>query len=144
MVDWKKDTWIYVLIAAILVIIGLFTPIAASNGDAYLWWSSSILYYVDPDIWFGAGAATLWTFGLAAFSAALLLWYGIHNMKGMEFKWDWLVYLLVGIFLIIGPILMLVYDETPGFDPFIGPIFVLLGGIVAVLTFVVEKFLGSE
>ena len=144
MVDFKKDTWIYILIAAILIIIGLFSPILASDGDAYVWWGASITYFPDPDIWFGAGAATLWTFGMAAFSAALLLWYGLHNMKGMEFKWDWLVYAVVGIILIIFPILMLVYDEPPtGFDPFIGPIFVLIGGIIVVVAFILEKFLGE-
>ncbi len=144
MVDFKKDTWIYILIAAVLAIISLFTPIISSDSDAYMWWSGAITYYVDPDIWYGFGTATIWTLGMTAFGAALLLWYGIHNMKGMEFKWDWLVYLIVGILLIIMPILMLVYDFESDMTIGFAPIGILLAGIIAVVAFVLEKFVGRE
>jgi len=144
LVDFKKDTWIYILIAAVLAIISLFTPIISSDGDAYMWWSGAITYYVDPDLWIGLGTATIWTLGMTAFGAALLLWYGIHNMKGMEFKWDWLVYLIVGIVLIIMPILMLVYDFESGMTVGFAPIGILLAGIIAVVAFVLEKFIGRE
>ena len=147
MVDFKKDTWLYILIAAVLLIIALFTPVAsdkAAGVTTQAWWGGIITYLSGggTDLWVGGGAATIWTFGFAAFSLALLLFYGIHNMKGMEFKWDWLVYIIVGIVLIIFPILMFVFDSeglTVGF----APIGVLLAGVLCVVAFVFEKFLGE-
>jgi peptidoglycan/LPS O-acetylase OafA/YrhL len=147
MVDFKKDTWIYVLIAAVLAIISLFVPVGSEDlgggVTAQYWWSGILSYYSGggTDMWMGGQAATLWTFGLTAFCAALLLFYGIHNMKGMEFKWDWLVYLLVGIVLIIFPILMWVYDGDPDVMTGFAPIGVLLAGIVAIIAFLFEKVL---
>lgn len=148
MVDFKKDTWIYILIAAIIVIIALFTPVASDEtaGISFQYWWSGIITYVDGGpydaVWMGGNTATLWTMGVAAFGAAILLFYGLHNMKGMEFKWDWLAYLLVGIALIIFPILMFVYDSDPDLMTGFGPIGVLIGGIIAVIAFVLEKFVG--
>ena len=141
MVDFKKDTWIYVLIAAILALISIFTPMGTLKvGDSSVWWWIAITYNADLDPeWNGFGAASLWTLVLTSMAIALLLWYGIHNMKGMEFKWDWLVYILIGLALLIMPILMLVFDledYTVGF----GPIGIILAGVVCILVFVLEKF----
>ncbi|MFX0082146.1 MAG: hypothetical protein ACFE94_10380 [Candidatus Hodarchaeota archaeon] len=144
MVDFKKDTWIYILIAAILAIIALFTPVSSDEVAGITtqnWWSGIISYVSGGgfDDWMGGGTATLWTFGITAFSTALLLFYGLHSWRGMEFKWDWLVYVLVGIALIIFPILMLVYDAeglTVGF----APIGVLIAGIICIIAFIFEKF----
>ena len=144
-----KDTWIYVLAAGILTIIGLSTP--SGSGDAfggtlYVWWSSGVGYLAGGgnDLWYGGNAATLWTFGIAAFCAGLLLFYGIHRFRGMDFKWDWLVYLLVGIALIIFPILMLVYDSVSGAIVGFGPIGVLIAGVLSIIAFVMDKFLGER
>ncbi|MFW9942602.1 MAG: hypothetical protein ACFFFT_16300 [Candidatus Thorarchaeota archaeon] len=147
MVDFKKDTWIYVIIAAILALISLFTPVASDGDTQYFF--SGFLTYNDPD-WFGFGAATIWTLAITSMSIALLLFYGIHNMKGMEFKWDWLVYLLCGIAMIIFPILMFVYDleftfvTTFKLDVGFGGIGILIAGIIAVAAFVLEKIVGRE
>jgi len=147
LVDFKKDTWIYVLIAAILALICLFVPIASDSFmgmDYSIWWSGAIQYSADADPeWFGSGAATIWTLALTSMAIALLLWYGIHNMKGMEFKWDWLVFALIGIALIILPILMLVYDYDL-LDIGFAPIGILLSGIICIGVVVLEKFVGRE
>lgn len=147
MVDFKKDTWLYILIAVVLLIIALFTPVASDTAGGVTiqyWWGGVITYLSGggTDMWVGTNAATLWTFGFAAFAAALLLFYGLHNMKGMEFKWDWLAYIITGIVLIIFPILMFVYDSeglTVGF----APIGVLIAGVLCVVAFVLEKFVGE-
>jgi hypothetical protein len=145
LVDFKKDTWIYVLIAAILALISIFTPMGTlKTGDSSVWWWIAITYNADLDPeWNGYGAATLWTLVLTSMAIALLLWYGIHNMKGMEFKWDWLVYALSGIALIILPILMLVYDYDL-LDIGFAPIGILLSGIICIGAVVLEKFIGRE
>ena len=145
MVDFKKDTWIYVLIAAILALISIFTPMGTLKvGDSSVWWWIAITYNADLDPeWNGFGAASLWTLVLTSMAIALLLWYGIHNMKGMEFKWDWLVFALIGIALIILPILMLVYDYDL-LDIGFAPIGILLSGIICIGVVVLEKFVGRE
>ncbi|MFX0164909.1 MAG: hypothetical protein ACFE9V_06270 [Candidatus Hodarchaeota archaeon] len=64
----------------------------------------------------------------------------------MDFKWDWLVYALVGIALIIFPILYIVFDSeniamgetTIGF----APIGILISGIICIVAFIFEKFVG--
>ena len=143
MVDFKKDTWIYVLIAAILALICLFVPIASDSFmgmDYSIWWSGAIQYSADADPeWFGSGAATIWTLGFTCMSIATLLIFGILSMKGTEFKWDWLIYVLIGIGLIIFPILQMVYDledATIGF----APIGILISGILCVAAFAIDKF----
>ncbi len=154
MVDFKKDTWIYILIAAILALISIFTPVAAVDTDKiYLFFGGMISYSADKLVnpateWYGFGTATIWTLAITCMSIALLLWYGIHNMKGMEFKWDWLVYVLIGILLIIFPILMLVFDlDHPVYgtlDIGFAPIGILISGIICIAAFVLEKFVGRE
>ena len=153
MVDFKKDTWLYILIAAIIAIIALLTPAAVYDTDKiYFFFSGTITYSADELMaqavgttgeWYGTGTATIWTLAIASMSIALLLWYGIHNMKGMEFKWDWLVYALIGIALIILPILMMVYDlEQQGIelDVSFAPILLLISGIIVIAATVIEKF----
>ena len=148
MVDFKKDTWLYALIAAILALISIFTPVASIDGETHLFFGGVLSYNADLDpTWQGYGAATVWTLALTSMCIALLLFYGIHSMKGMEFKWDWLVYLLCGIVMIIFPILMLVYDLEIGpvtLDVGFGGIGILIAGIIAVVAFVMDKFLGGE
>ncbi|MFX0002833.1 MAG: hypothetical protein ACFFAA_00980 [Promethearchaeota archaeon] len=153
-IDFKKDTWIYILIAAVLALISIFTPLGTFDTyfgspvpDKIFWWTSLIMYNAGQDpSWFGQGVATVWTLGITCMSFAILLVYGIHNMKGMDFKWGWLVYALVGIALIIFPILMIVFDsETIGLgEVTIGfaPIGILISGIICIVAFIFEKFVG--
>jgi len=156
LVDWKKDTWMYMLIAAILALISIFTPVASTDDfmgfglDGLYWWSGAITQlsedmgpYGDAGDWFGSNNATIWTLGITCMSIVALLFYGLHGMKGMEFKWDWLVVLLVGIALIVFPILMFVYDSTADTTPHFAPIGILISGIICVVVFVLEKFMGD-
>ncbi len=153
MVDWKKDTWMYVLIAAILALISIFTPVASTD-DALIWWTGQISQFTkdimygpytifESGEWFGFNTATIWTLGITCMSIAILLFYGLHGMKGMEFKWDWLVVLLVGIALIVMPILMFVYDSTADTTVGFAPIGILISGIICVVVFILEKFMGD-
>ncbi|MFX1344489.1 MAG: hypothetical protein ACFFBC_06385 [Promethearchaeota archaeon] len=149
MVDFKKDTWIYVLIAAILALISIFTPSGTAPGDISIWWSAMIGYNADLDpSWVGDGAATIWTLSFTSMAIATLLIFGILSMKGTEFKWDWLIYLLIGIGLIIFPILMMVFDldtATLGeVDIGFAPIGILIAGILCVAAFAIDKFVGGE
>jgi len=145
LVDLKKDTWIYILIAAILALISLFTPLGTNAADSLIWWSGQITHNADLDPeWMGAGAATIWTLAITSMSIAALLFYGIHNMKGKEFKWDWLFYGLIGIALFIMPILMLVFDYDTAMmgeiDIGFAPIGILIAGIICIVAFIFEKF----
>ncbi|MFX1311176.1 MAG: hypothetical protein ACFFHD_01005 [Promethearchaeota archaeon] len=152
MVDFKKDTWIYILIAAILALISIFTPIASYETDTQYFFGGVLAYNADADpSWMGYGAATIWTLALTSMSIALLLFYGIHNMKGMEFKWDWLVYALCGIVMFIFPILMMVFDleYTYGtieykLDVGFAPIGILISGIISIAVFALEKFVSGR
>ncbi|MFX0002832.1 MAG: hypothetical protein ACFFAA_00975 [Promethearchaeota archaeon] len=151
-IDFKKDTWIYILIAVVLALISIFTPLGTTN-DSYqgfppgttIWWTSLITYTPETTIWWGTGDASVWTLGITCMSIAILLFYGIHNMKGMDFKWGWLVYVLVGIALIIFPILMMVFSTIIGFEPItigFAPIGILISGIICIVAFIFEKFVG--
>ncbi|MHA2266499.1 MAG: hypothetical protein ACXAB8_01740 [Promethearchaeota archaeon] len=147
-IDFKKDTWIYILIAVVLAPLGTSdTYFGVSQPDYTIWWTSLIMYNAGQDpSWSGDRLATVWTLGITCMSIAILLFYGIHNMKGMDFKWDWLVYALVGIALIVFPILMIVLDtETIGMgEATIGfaPIGILSSGIICIIAFIFEKFIG--
>ena len=79
-IDFKKDTWIYILIAAVLALISIFTPLGTTDADfrgyppdTILWWLSLISYRADQDPpWFGSRAATIWTLGITCMSIAIL------------------------------------------------------------------------
>ena len=116
------------------------------NGGIHYWWSGSIMYITQSGGgveagWYGSGAATFWTFGISCMSGTLLLFYGIHSWKGMKFKWDWLVYALIGIVLIIFPILMFVYDFQSGVVVGFAPIGILIAGILCIGAFILQKFI---
>jgi hypothetical protein len=151
MVNFKADDYLYAIIAAILVFIGVFVPAGGYDhplaGVFYTWFGSVVAYGVDADAWGGSGtAASLWTLGAALISATLLLFIGISKWRGKEYKWDWLIYLLTGIALVIFPILYWVYSEAPaGTDAVFGaaPLLVLIGGVFAIVGFVVEKMLAK-
>ena len=156
MVDFKKDVWLYALIAFILLIIAVLTPwgslemtdpITLEKATIYSWMGGAVQYadgdlpsyFIESGDWMGEGAK-LWTFFFVAFSAALLLFYALHSWKGMEFKWDWLVYLLVGIVLIIFPIISLVLESPEDSVISFAPIGIIIAGVVAIIAGVFDKF----
>ena len=146
MVDFKKDAWIYALIAAILALIGILVPwgmVEFMGVDIYGWLNGSVAYYGDPaDLWMGEGLK-LWTFGLTSMSIAALFLIGISTWKGMEWKWDWLIYVLSGIAMLIFPILTLILEATEDAIP-IGGIFIIIAGVIGIGAFAVDKFIGRE
>ena len=141
MVDFKNDTWLYILIAAILVIIGILVPWAYDDPTA-VW--GGVIVYSDGD-WISviSNGATLWTFGVACFTAPVLLIYGLQGWKDKEMPFDWLLYLVIGLFLLILPILAMVFEGASGAMP-IGGIFFIIAGVLAIVAFVFDKFLGGE
>ena len=140
MVDFKKDTWLYALIAGILALIGILVP-WAFNDPVYSW-LGGIIANTDGT-WGGINGLNLWTLGLTMFSIAILLVYSINTWRGKEFKWDWLMYILTGIVLFIFPILTLVLEGITDAIP-IGGIFIIIAGVLAIVAFVIDKFLGKE
>ncbi len=146
MVDFKKDAWLYALIAAILALIGILVPwgyVESFGIDVYGWLNGYVQYAGDPvDAWAGDGLK-LWTFGLTCMSIAALFLIGISTWKGMEWKWDWLIYILSGIAMLIFPILALVLEATEDAIP-IGGIFIIIAGIIGIGAFAVDKFIGKE
>jgi hypothetical protein len=146
MVDFKKDSWLYALLAALLALIAIFTPWGSYDTGPftiYSWLGGAVGYYDSPvDAWVGTGAS-LWTFGITIFSIALLGMFGIRGWKGTEYKWDWLVYLLTGLAMIIFPILALAFESTSGAVIGFAPIGIIIAGVLAVLAFVMDKFMGE-
>ncbi len=162
MVDFKKDAWLYALIAAVLAIIAILTPWGSNEIDltlvglgtpiVYQWMGGLIQYVPDATAamapygvteWMGGGLS-LWTFGLVVASIAALLIYGINTWRGNEFKWDWLIYAVAGILMLILPILTLILEGTSGAVIGFAPIGLIIAGIIAIGAFVVDKFLGKE
>lgn len=144
MVDFKEDAWLYALIAGILAIIGILVPwdsVPLFFGLEQYNWLEGFVSNIDGD-WIGAKGLNLWTLGLTAFSIAVLLIYSINTWKGQEFKWDWLMYILTGIVLVLFPILTLVLEGTEA--SIYGSILVIISGIFAIGAFVVDKFIGRE
>ncbi|MCK4780142.1 MAG: hypothetical protein KAT57_08140 [Candidatus Lokiarchaeota archaeon] len=148
MVDFKKDSWFYALIAAILALIAILTPWGVADSgmgfDVTGWLTGMVTYYGDPvDMWIGAGLQA-WTFGLTMMSIAALLLLSISTWKGKEWKWDWLIYVLAGIAMLIFPILALILEATE--DAVIGfaPIGIIIAGVLSIVAFVIDKFVGGE
>ena len=151
MVDFKKDTWLYALIAAVLAIISIFTPwgsytlaITGQTVNIQTWLGGVVSYYESeiagiPEGWNGSGLS-LYTFAFVIASITLLLYFSIRTFRGTEFKWDWLVYLLTGVVMLIFTILTLaleaVEDATIGF----APIGLIISSVLAIIAFIFEKF----
>ena len=146
MVDFKKDTWLYAVLAAGVALIAILTPwgsVDAGAYDVYGWLTGSVSYATSPiDAWGGAGVQA-WTLGLTCMSIAVLLMIGIGTWKGREYKWDWLFYVLAGIAMIIFPILALVLESTSGATIGFAPIGIIIAGVISVVAFVMDKFMGE-
>jgi hypothetical protein len=147
MVDFKKDSWVYALLAAVLALIAIFTPWATldvAGVDVSAWLTGSIQYWADPaDMWIGNGLQA-WTFGLTSMSIAALLLISISTWKGKEWKWDWLIYILAGIAMLIFAILALALESVE--DAIVGfaPIGIIIAGVLAIGAFVVDKFIAGR
>ncbi len=147
MVDFKEDTWLYALIAAILAIIAIFTPWYSYESMgvtiAQMWLGGAVIYITPVIGWYGSGLS-LWTLGLTVFSIALLLFFGVNTWRGKEFKWDWLMYLLAGLTMLICTILTLVLENFSFAVIGFAPIGLIIASIIAIGAFAVDKILGRE
>ena len=149
MADIKKQSWLYALIAAIIAIIGILIPwnfYDAGSGVTVFTWLGGLIQYGSgggSDIWLGNWGLSLWTLGLSIFSIAILLVYSINTWKGKEFKWDWLMYILTGLVLIIFPILTLILEGIEEAFP-LGAIFLIIAGMIAIVEFAVDKFVSRK
>ena len=116
-------------------------------------WLAGGITQIDEE-WAGA-APSIYLLGVAIIGATLLLTIAILTWRGKEFKWDWLIYLLCGAGLIIFSILYFVYGEPTNPYAIFGvtvedamvsfaPIGILIAGCLAVVAFVLDKFVGRE
>jgi hypothetical protein len=147
MVNFKKDSWLYALIAAFIAIIGILIPWSfydAGSGLTVYTWLGGVIQYGSgggSDEWMGVLGLSIWTLGLSIFSIAILLVYSINTWKGKEFKWDWLMYILTGLVLLIFPILNLILEGIENAFP-LGAFLIIPAGAIAIVAFVVDKFVG--
>lgn len=160
MVDFKKDSWLYALISAVIAIISIYTPwgsyeISVSGETVAIYtWLGGFVGVFGSDItatgieegWFGSGLS-LYTFAFVIASITLLLYFSLRSFKGAEFEWDWLVYLLTGVVILAFTILTLIFEPVPyragtieiltiGF----APIGVIIASFMAIIAFVFKKF----
>ncbi|MCK4286419.1 MAG: hypothetical protein KAX18_09460 [Candidatus Lokiarchaeota archaeon] len=144
MVNIKEDGWFYALIAAILGIISVFTPVATQEvlGITISTWLGGVIQYwsgTGADIWVGIVGSQVYYLGLTLICVTLLLVYSINSWRGKEFKWDWLIYILTGLGMFIFSILF--WTQLPsGTNIGFASIGIFIASIVAILAFVIDKF----
>lgn len=148
MVDLTKDTWLYALIASILIIISLFIPAriihSVPYGDLLSWLGGSVMYELDSGVWHEDLYGQL-LFGVALISITLLLLISINTCRGNEIKRDSLVYLLLGIIISIFTILYWIFEFDPAFETIgFSTIGIFISGILSILAFAIDKFSTSR
>ena len=144
MVDFKKDGWVYALLAAVLGIVAIFIPMGVQNlggGSTEYGWLGGYSLFVSGGTlegWYGLLVPALFLFGVTISAATALLIYSVNTWRGKEFKWTFLIYLLSGLAMIVFVILLWVFEFDPDVIP-IAPIFILISGILAFGAGVLEK-----
>ena len=141
MVDFKRDTWLYALLAGILGLVSIIVPwgsLDLGGGITSYSWLGGLIYNIDGDFTGGQGLQ-VWTLALASMAIAAFLILSINTWKGKEFKWDWLIYLGGSLVMFLCPILILVLEGVDDAIP-IGGIIMLIAGIIGIIGFVFDKF----
>lgn len=144
MVDFKKATWLCALIASIIMIVALFTPARVYHstpyGDMLGWLGGGIMLELDSGTWHEDLYSQL-LFGAALISITLLLAILINTRRGNEFKWDWLIFLLSGVVILVLTILYWLFEFDPAFETIsFASIGIFIGGIISILAFAFGKF----
>ena len=144
MVDFRKDAWLYALIASILAVISLFTPAriihSAEYGDMLAWLGGGIMLELDSGTWHEDLFSQL-LFGAALISITLLLISSTNTWRGNEIKRDSLVYLLSGAIMLMLTILFWIFEFDPAFETIsFASIGIFISGIISILAFVIDKF----
>jgi hypothetical protein len=159
-VDFKKDAWLYALIAAVLALISIFTPWGSYEATmfgetvtVYMWlggfvgiFESAIPAAGIEEGWFGSGLS-LYTFAFIIASITLLLYFSLRSFRGAKFGWDWLAYLLTGVVMLVFTIFTLIFEPVPyRASPieasFIGfaPIGIIIASLLAIIAFIFDRF----
>lgn len=141
MVDFKRDTWLYALIAGILGLVALLIPWASldlGGGITQYIWLGGLVSNIDGD-WVGVNGLSLWTLALVSMAVAAFLILSINTWKGKEFKWDWLIYICGALVMFLCPILILILEGIDDAIP-IGGIIMIIAGVVGIIGFVFDKF----
>ena len=117
----------------------IITPVLSEND--YYYWGGVHAYDSDANEWFGEIGSAFYLLISLSVSGTLLLQYSIFTWKGKEFKWTWLIYILIGIPMIIFSILFWVevgdlYEGTMVGFTSIGS---FIAGILAIVSGVFEK-----
>ena len=160
MVDFKKDCWLYALIAAVLALISIFFPWGSYEFSVYgeteviYMWLGGFVGIHGNDIpaagieegWFGSGLS-LYTFAFIIASITLLLYFSLRSFRGTEFGWDWLAYLLTGVVMLVFTILTILLEPVPYRAGtievlFIGfaPIGIIIASLLTIIAFIFAKF----
>ncbi|MFX1324931.1 MAG: hypothetical protein ACFE8N_08235 [Promethearchaeota archaeon] len=144
MADFRKFTWLLALIASILMILSLFTPARIYNstpyGEMLGWLGGGIMLELDSGILHEDLYSQL-LFGATIVSITLLLTISINTKRGNEYKWDWLVYLILGIVIIILTIFFWLFEFDPAFETIsFSSIGIFIAGVISILAFAFDKF----
>ncbi|MFW9820594.1 MAG: hypothetical protein ACFFE5_13370 [Candidatus Thorarchaeota archaeon] len=144
MINLKKDTWFYALIASILIIISLFTPAriihSVMYGDMLQWLGGLVMLELDSGVLHEDLFGVL-LFGGVLISITLLLTISINTWRGNEYKRDSIIYLIIGVMISILTILYWIFEFDPAFET-IGftTIGILISGILSIIAFVIDSF----
>ncbi|MFX1571829.1 MAG: hypothetical protein ACFFB0_03695 [Promethearchaeota archaeon] len=144
MVDFRKDTWLYALIASILAIISLFTPAriihaGGEYGDMIAWLGGGIMLEIDSGTWHEDLFSQL-LFGATLISITLLLIISINSWRGKEIKRDSLIYLLSGTIILMLTIFFWIFEFDPDFETIsFATIGIFISGIISILAFTIDR-----
>jgi len=159
-VDFKKDSWLYALMAAVLALISIFTPwgsyefsILGETGVDYIWLGGFVGIHENElptagieEGWFGSGLS-LYTFAFVIASITLLLCFSLRSFRGAEFGRYGIAYLLTGAVMLVFTILTLIlepvpYRAAPIELSYIGfaPIGIIIASGLAIIAFIFDKF----
>ena len=141
-----SHSWFYAFVASILAIISIFTPVF-SLGDWLYWLGGYGGVNISYELPFHTGDIVFITWYLwivAIVFSTLLLLYSISIQKGMEYKWDRLVYLLSGSILIFFTILywryeLILWEGISSFHMGFASIGLFISGILAIFSSLIEN-----
>ncbi|MFX0024143.1 MAG: hypothetical protein ACFE9S_17585 [Candidatus Hermodarchaeota archaeon] len=144
MVNLKRYTWLFALIASLLIIVSLFTPAriihSPTYGEVINWLGGAVMYYLDTSE-LHDDLFSLLLFGIALISITILLTISMNIRKGNEIKRRTLIYLLIGTGLLIFPIFYWLFEFDPAFETIsFASIGIFISGIISILAFAIDKF----
>lgn len=124
------------------MIISLFTPAriyhSTPYGDMLGWLGGGIMLEIESGTWHEDLNSQL-LFGAVLISITLFLIISINTKRGKEYKWDWLVYLISGVIIILLTIFFWLFEFDPAFETIsFASIGIFIAGILSLLAFTFE------